>query len=289
MRTGTHRFAVILAAGAMALATLPVSAQTVGSDTFGCTTPPEDSLHLDVSNPGPGDKVPVGDIVIHGLAYDRSTTADESVDRVSLFLGARGAGGTHLADATLNLPNPMAVPDGPHQMAGWMATISTPSTPGPADLVVYAHSAASDSESTVTVPMMVAQSSNPSAQCSSSTTAAMTIPATSIHLELSNPQPSDSVLVGGLVVQGLAFDEAARIGPGVDRVTFFLDNRDQGGQFLAETIPVDPLVEPGVKHGFYSTTLSMPDLVGGHNLFVYAHSSVSGLDTSLSVPITIKR
>jgi hypothetical protein len=74
---------------ALAITTLPVSAQTVGTDTFGCTTPPEDTLHLDVANPGPGDAVPAGNMVIRGVAYDRSTTSDASVNRASLFLGDR--------------------------------------------------------------------------------------------------------------------------------------------------------------------------------------------------------
>jgi hypothetical protein len=214
---------------------------------------------------------------------------EPSVDRVSLFIGARDAGGVHLADATLGQPNPHAVPDGPHQLAGWEATISIPSNPGPANIVTYAHSAVSNTESTVTVPIVIAQNSNPSAQCSSSTTAGMAAPATStIELALWNPQPSDSVLVGGLVVHGTAFDNVTEVGTGVDRVSFFLDNRDQGGLFLGDTVPVNPVAQPNAPRGFYQTTLSIPNMVGGHNLFIYAHSAVTGLDTSITVPITVK-
>jgi hypothetical protein len=286
LHAGWSGVAALLAAGTLGLAAIPAAAQTVGSDTFGCTTPPEDVLHLDVSNPGPGDKVPVGDMVIHGVAYDRSTMEDKSVDRVQLFLGTRGSGGTLLANATLGLPNPFAEPGGPRDMDGWDATISVPSSPGPSNIVVYAHSAVSDTESTVAVPIMIAQSSDPNAHCSSSTTAGTTATVSTIHLDLSNPQPNDSVLVGGLVVQGVAFDPEVSTGTGVDRVSFFLDDRNTGGQHLADAVPTS---EPDLKHGFYQTTLSMPDLEGGHTLFVYAHSMDSGQETVLQVPISIKR
>jgi hypothetical protein len=281
---GSRGVAALLAAAALGLAVLPASAQTVGSDTFGCTTPPEDVLHLDVANPGPGDKVPVGDIVIHGVAFDGSSTAEQSVDRVSLFMGTRASGGAHLADATLGLPNPFANPGDPHELAAWAATISIPNSPGPNTLVVYAHSGVSDTESSVSVPIMIAQSSNPNAQCSSTTTAGVTSVST-IHLELSNPKPSDTVLVGALVVQGIAFDAADSTGVGVNRVSFFLDNRNVGGLYLGDAVPSSE----ADMHGFYQTTITMPNQVGTHTLFVVAHSERTGQETTLSVPIGIKR
>jgi hypothetical protein len=267
------------------LAPLPAAAQT---DTFGCVTPPADMLHLEVSNPSPGDKVPVGDMVIHGVSYDRSATSGTGVDRVSLFQGTRGSGGTLLAEATLGMPNPFAAPDTQFDDAGWAATISIPNTPGPMTLSVYAHSAVSDHESTVAVPMMIAQNSAPGAQCTISTTAAlgMPSPAESIHLELSNPQPNSTVLVGSTNVQGLAFDTAATMGTGVDRVTLFLGNRDEGGMHLADATLVE---SPDAKHGLFTATFDVPSDTGGHDLFVYAHSSISGHDTVMSVPIIVAR
>jgi hypothetical protein len=245
-------------------------------------------LHLEVSNPSPGDKVPVGDMVIHGVSYDRSATSGTGVDRVSLFQGTRGSGGALLADATLGMPNPFAAPDTQWADAGWAATISIPNTPGPMTLSVYSHSAVSDHESTVAVPMMIAQNSAPGAQCTISTTAAtgMPSPAESIHLELSNPQPNATVLVGSTNVQGLAFDTAAAEGTGIDRVTLFLGNRDEGGTHLADATLVNSAES---KHGLFTATFDMPNDTGGNNLFVYAHSSISGHDTSMSVPIILAR
>jgi hypothetical protein len=236
----------------MATVTMPVSAQTVGTGTFGCTTPPEDILHLDVANPGPGDQMPAGNTVIHGVAYDRSAQTDNSIDRVSLFLGTRNAGGTFLTDATLGMPNPDVQPGQAHQMAGWNATVALPNSPGPQTLVVYAHSGVTDHESSVAIPFMLGQSSAAGAQCSTGTTAgtSVTSQADTIHLELSNPKPQDSVKVGALAVQGVAFDAAAETGPGVDRVTFFLDSRDQGGFFLTDTVPGQSATESACHRAF---------------------------------------
>jgi hypothetical protein len=66
--------------------------------------------------------------------------------------------------------------------------------------------------------------------------------------------------------QGVAFDPAAHGASGVDRVAIFLDPRDQGGQYLG-----DAMLGPNVRH----------------LITVYAHSSVTGQETSRSVPITI--
>lgn len=235
---GWRQSAAIVAAAALGLSTMPVSAQTVGSDTFGCVTPPEDTVHLEVSNPGPGDRVPFGTVIIHGVAYDRSATTPNSIDRVSLFLGTRGSGGTHLADATLGLPNPHAAPGSLLDTAGWDAAVTLPNTAGPAALAVYAHSGVTDHESTVWVPFNLGQDST-SAQCTTSTTGGTSGPtsADTIHLELSNPSPGGSIFDGNMVVQGIAYDTEATEGPGVDRVTLFLDNRDQGGIFLGAAVP----------------------------------------------------
>src|SRR5947209_2397161 len=51
-----------------------------------------------------------------------------------------------------------------------------------------------------------------------------------IHFELANPSPGARVELGNNVIQGIAMDTRAPSGSsGIDRVDFFLDNRDQGG------------------------------------------------------------
>jgi hypothetical protein len=288
----TLRVAAVVALSAFSLlGPSAASAQTLDEGTFGCKTPIEDTIHLNVGNPGPGDAVPAGDIVIHGVAFDRSATEGVGIDRVQLFLDNRNAGGALLANATLGLHNPFVPADSQFKDSAWVATVTIPSTPGVAHTMsVVAHSSVSDHESVVNVPFVVGGHSDPTLQCSSSTTAgtlpAGMTPAATIHLTVSNPTPSSSVLVGAYNMQGTAFDSAALVGDGIDQITIFLDSRDAGGTFLGNATMQAEL--PGeAPRGLWTATVSIPNSVGGHNLYVYAHSDISGFDTSVAVPIDV--
>jgi hypothetical protein len=98
-------------------------------------------------------------------------------------------------------------------------------------------------------------------------------------LVVENPNPGDMLALGKLEMQGVAFDPATTTGTGVDRVSVFLDNRDEGGMFLGDAT----LATPG-------WTLLTPVLKGtgdGHSLFIYARSAVNGVETVVKVPVTI--
>jgi hypothetical protein len=149
----------VLAAVALSLTSLPVAN---AQPTFGCATPADDMIHLNVSNPGPGDTVPVGNMVLHGLAFDRTAQSAAGIDRVQVFLGNRDVGGTHLADATLGEPNPFAAStDAQFANAAWSAVVGIPNQPGLTFLVVKAHSAVTDHESAVSLPIVIGQDSMP--------------------------------------------------------------------------------------------------------------------------------
>jgi hypothetical protein len=84
--------------------------------------------------------------------------------------------------------------------------------------------------------------------------------------------------------QGLAFDPLAQGSSGVDRVSIFLDPREQGGQFLGDAMLGGDV--PQAPFG-YQLIAALPNRKGGHLLTVYAHSSVTGAEAEVSVPITI--
>jgi hypothetical protein len=65
----------------------------------------------------------------------------------------------------------------------------------------------------------------------------------------------------------------------VDRIDFFLDNRSTGGRFVGTATP-------GPTPAF-QTTLSLPNQIGGHTLFVYARSAVTAQESVVSIPIAI--
>jgi hypothetical protein len=110
---------------------------------------------------------------------------------------------------------------------------------------------------------------------------ATTQPGASLILSVGNPQPGDLLPRGRYVMQGLAFDRAATSGSGVDRVSVFVDDRDAGGQHVGDA----SLGQPGAI-GF-TVTADLSRIGGGHTLYVYARSAVSGRETVVSFPVAI--
>jgi hypothetical protein len=116
-----------------------------------------------------------------------------------------------------------------------------------------------------------------------------------IHFDLANPTPGSRVEQGGLSIQGVAVDSRARQGPGVDRVAFFLDNRDDGGLPLGSAVPGMVNDLPGMPGLFpspmgsagFETTVTLPNELGGHSLFAYAHSTVTGQESIIQVPFAL--
>jgi hypothetical protein len=120
---------------------------------------------------------------------------------------------------------------------------------------------------------------------------AQTAPTTSsggcsgIRFELANPGPGSMLEPGGYVLEGVAADQRATQGPGIDRVDFFLDSREEGGLNIGTVVP-------GMTGGpfgpnSFQTTVDLPDMIGGHDLVAYAHSAVNGAESVISVPIAL--
>ncbi|GAC1314571.1 MAG: hypothetical protein NVSMB2_04200 [Chloroflexota bacterium] len=113
-------------------------------------------------------------------------------------------------------------------------------------------------------------------------------------LVLENPNPGDLLGPGDWVLQGIAYDPAAdgQQGSGIDRVTLTLDDRDQGGSILGEVEMDQPNPEAAtpaqLSEAGFTILAHIPNHVGGgHRIFAYAHSSLTGRETVLSVPIVI--
>jgi hypothetical protein len=116
---------------------------------------------LDVANPGPGEMLTPGVMIIEGIAYDDNAEQGVGVDRVAVFLGDRDEGGQFLGDARLGLPNPQGVEGGDPQFAraGWR--LRTPVLKGDGqerDLVVYARSSVSGAETVEVIPVTMGES-----------------------------------------------------------------------------------------------------------------------------------
>ena len=106
-----------------------------------------------------------------------------------------------------------------------------------------------------------------------------------IQVEFANPSPGDRVPVGSYQVAGRARDARAAHGVGIDHIDFFLDSRESGGRFLGSTSPSASGGSSDPAH--FQATLSLPNTPGGHQLFAYAVSSVTGQQGVLAVPIAL--
>jgi len=107
----------------------------------------------------------------------------------------------------------------------------------------------------------------------------------SIRFELANPRAGAIVPPGAYVVQGIAMDSRAKQGLGIDKIDFFLDSREAGGVNLGTVVP-GALPGPYGPISFQATT-SVPNKVGAHDFFAYAHSSVNGAESVISVPVSV--
>jgi hypothetical protein len=109
----------------------------------------------------------------------------------------------------------------------------------------------------------------------------------SLHLALDNPQSGDNLLPGAYTINGSAFDARATEGTGIDRVAIFLGDRDQGGLFLGETSAQNAAADEMPIGGSFSIVVDLTEHNAGATLFAYAHSSVTGDETLVSIPVIV--
>jgi hypothetical protein len=280
------------------LANAPVSAQPAGP-TVGSTCP-----LLSLANPGPGDLVPNGDYKVSGVVFDPVTRSPSGVSRIDFFLGQRDTGGMFLGSTM-----PGTDPNNP---AAFMAKVTFPDVDRLDTFTAYAYAAGSGATTTVAVPIQIGnpprteapatptpvtvsvtvKSSCPTVSVSPRTGAAVgaaapVVAVTSIQgpiLRVANPSAGDFVSRGNYWSYGVAFDQASKQGPGVDGVSYYLEPRDNGGVFIGSATP--GLL--GGELGLYAALLKFPTTTsGGHNLVAYAHSSVSGQESAVIIPINV--
>jgi hypothetical protein len=301
-------------AATLSIGTLPAFAQTAPASTpvsSGCS-----AIHFELANPSAASELQPGGLVVQGIAMDSRAQQGLGIDRVDFFLDSREAGGMSIGTAV-----PGLVP-GPFGPTSFQTTISVPSSMGGHDLFAYAHSSVNGAESVISLPVSVGEDpskslqtlgetatmscmggstmlttspTTPTTPATTTTTTPATQPSTttttpaimsvaptasSITLSVGNPSPNDTIKTGAYSIQGDAFDKAATSGTGIDRIDIFLDNRDTGGMFLSTATL-------GTS-SFWQSVVTLPNnQTGLHELWFYAHSSVTGQTMSVSVPVTI--
>lgn len=300
----TGRRAAGLASLVLVGASVAMLAAPTAAEPLAVVTCPGGAPVVQLANPGPGDVLSQGDYIVSGTAFDPSAAQGAGIDRVDLFLGQRDSGGAFLGEATpgQDTNNPRA----------FQVKVTLPtSANGGRDFVAYAYSSLSAGQSSESVPVFVGAAPTPTPSTSnaptpvalSSTTTstcggtpvaapapaaassgqAATTAAVSSGppvLNLGNPNPGDVLSTGDVFIDGLAYDPSANQGGGVDRVEVFLDNRDEGGLPLGSGAP-------GAGNAFNIKATVPSTANGGHNLVVYARSSITGQETVQSVPVFV--
>jgi hypothetical protein len=215
----------------------------------------------------------------------------------------------------------MAVPGavaGPFGEGSFQTIVNLPKLTGGHDLFGYAHSSVTGQEIIIAVPVAIGEDPSVAGQTSAngaipsmmetctpasgsqttttpstavttpstttttpSTTTTMPSSSTTVMLDVGNPSPGSTIRAGAYTIEGLAFDDAAMQGTGIDKIDIFLDNRDTGGLFLGSAVP-------GSNDMFHALVELPSNQKGLHALFFFVHSSVSGGETVVQVPISIE-
>jgi hypothetical protein len=114
-----------------------------------------------------------------------------------------------------------------------------------------------------------------------------------VFLDVANPAPGSTILAGNYSLEGVAYDKTAKEGAGIDRVDVFLDSRDDGGVRLGSAVlgMNNPMATPGSQWATagFRVVIDLPNNQKGlHTLSFYAHSSVTGSETLVEVPVTVE-
>jgi hypothetical protein len=322
-----HRFASRPFARGAAIVTLALAATaTLSSAPVGAATPGTCSSGpvLDLANPSAGDLLSPGDYIVSGVARDPAATSGDGIDRVELFLGNRDLGGTEVGvavpqqgtfEVTANLPTNLTggtnfTVYAHSAISGQEVAVSVPVfvgaaptptprpapgvslTPGvPAVAQITCAPATSSSVVGATTPASAAPTT------AGSTTAPVTTVAMSGApvLQVANPSSGDTLLLGDYIISGLAYapGQSSSQGVGVDRVEFFLGDRNAGGLFLGSAVPgqsaeLNAAQGSLLAMGGFVTKVTVPSQIkGGTTFFAYATNAVTGQETVVSVPVFV--
>jgi len=112
-----------------------------------------------------------------------------------------------------------------------------------------------------------------------------------MFLDVGNPVAGDTIHVGRIWIEGIAFDRAAEEGQGIERIDVFLEDRDQAGALIGRAvlgIETPAADDPPLANSGWIAEVSLTGrMTGPHTLFFYALSSVTGEELIVGVPVQV--
>ncbi|HLZ25838.1 MAG TPA: hypothetical protein VKV73_00785 [Chloroflexota bacterium] len=320
-----HRFAARPFGRGAAIVTLAlVATATLGSAPVGAATsgPCTSGPVLDLANPSAGDLLSPGDYVVSGVARDPAAPSGDGIDRIELFLGNRDLGGTEVGTAipqqgmfAVTAKLPTSISGGTNFFAyahsavsGQEVAVSVPvflgaaptPTPRPAPGVsltpgIPAVAQVSCAPAISTLPTGPLTTGASSAPAAAAPVVMSVAPSVAPVLQVANPNANDTLLLGDYIISGLAYvpGQTGSQGVGVNRVDFFLGNRDAGGVFLGSAVPgqsaeLNAAQGSLLAMGGFVTKVTVPSQIhGGTTFFAYATNSITGQESVVSVPVFV--
>jgi len=312
---GLGSIVFLLVVGIMTIASTPVGAQSAPTSASAAATCPV----LSLANPSPGDTLVPGGLIISGTAYDPGATSGSGIERVDLFLGARDQGGTILGTAIPGASgtDPRAfsievtIPNGMNRGTDFAAYAISEVSGHESGVIFPIFVGTPERTSATPTPLPTTEtqvSTCPTVPLAGATNVVVSppvavgtpAPAAPVPgmpgvvtgavaslcpvLSVANPSPGDSILSGGLVISGLAFDPGYANGSGVSSVQLFLGPRDEGGLILGTAVPGS--VAGGNPNAF-SIEVTIPNSLNrGVDFAAYA-MSVTGQETAVTFPIFV--
>jgi hypothetical protein len=116
-------------------------------------------------------------------------------------------------------------------------------------------------------------------------------PPSQMYFDVGNPAPGDTVHVGALAIEGIAFDRAADEAPGIERIDVFLGDRDEAGALIGHGTPGAPSPtadDPELANtGWTARVMLTKNMTGQHTMFFYALSGVTGEEMVVAIPVRV--
>jgi hypothetical protein len=280
----------LVAALAIAVLAAPGSAQSVdwaqGPNASG-----DNTYTGFIDLPSANSTVPTGGFTVTGWFVDRTADGWAGADDVQVWLGSMDGGGRMLSEPNFaqTRPDVAAALGNPfYASSGFFGQIPPGSlNPGPQTLSVYVHTPGKGWWfKQVGVNVSATAAANPTPTPPGPSVSGGAVPVIAIE----EPKDSETVLTKNDVFQitGYALDKNAAkfqgvAGSGIDRVSVYLGDRDNGGSFLgdadlgfsdtiAEGLYGSQFASAGWRLDFHPTKFH----ANTYLLYAYAHSLVTG-------------
>ncbi len=112
-----------------------------------------------------------------------------------------------------------------------------------------------------------------------------------MYFDVGNPSPGDTIHVGALAIEGIAFDGASDESPGIERIDIFIEDRDAAGTLIGHGVPGAPSPtadDPDLANsGWTARVMLTSRMTGPHTMFFYALSAVTGEELVVAVPVRV--